>query len=94
MKEIYSVEIDRYNPMALAYALTKLNNGIPDFEYEWQLTVNAGGIDYGVYINVNINEKKIEISNQPEYGTNGEDFLEDVLENFEENEDDEEEEEE
>lgn len=92
MKEIYSVEIDRYNPMALADVLGELSNGIPDFEYDWRLSVNAGGIDYGIYLNVNIDRKEIEICNRPEYGTDGDDLLEDILENFEENEDDEEDE--
>lgn len=82
-KNIYSVEVDRYNPMALAHCLEKLGNGIPDFEYEWRLSANAGGIDYGVYINVDIEKKEIEISNQPAYGADGYDYLEDVLENFE-----------
>ena len=90
MKEIYSVEIDRYNPMALANVLRELNDGIPDFEYEWGLFVNAGGIDYGIYLNVNIDRKEIEICNQPESDTDGDDLLEDILENFEEDEDDEE----
>lgn len=86
-KNIYSVEVDRYNPMALAHCLEKLGNGIPDFEYEWRLSANAGGIDYGLYLNINIEIKEIEICNQPEYGTDGDDYLEDVLENFEDNED-------
>ena len=85
-KNIYSVEVDRYNPMALAHCLEKLGNGIPDFEYEWRLSANAGGIDYGLYLNINIEIKEIEICNQPEYGTDGDDYLEDVLENFEDDE--------
>ena len=82
MKEVYSVEIDRYNPLALADALNKLGEVIPDFEYDWRLSANGGGIDYGVYLNIDITRKEIEICNQPEYGTDGDDMLEDVLENF------------
>ena len=89
MKDIYSVEIDQYNPLALAFTLKKLGEIIPDFEYEWRLRVNSGGIEYGVYLNIDINEKEIWICNQPEYGTDGDDMLEDLLEVFEEDEDDE-----
>ena len=80
MKEIYSVEIDRYNPLALVLTLSELANEIQDFEYDWRMSVNAGGIDYGLYLNINVNSKEIEISNQPEYGTDGDDLIEDVLE--------------
>lgn len=92
MKEIYCVEIDRYDPLALAHVLEKMGKAIPDFEYEWQLKANGGGIDYGLYINVDINRKEIEICNQPEDGE-GEDWLEDIFENFKEEDEDEDEEE-
>ena len=84
MKEIYSVEIDRYNPMALSRCLKKLGDAIPDFEYEWKLSANGGGIDYGVFLNINVERKEIEICNCPEYGTDGDDDLYDVIEYFEE----------
>ena len=92
MRETYSVEVDRYNPMALAHCLKKLNDAIPDFEYDWKVSANGGGIDYGLYLNINVERKEIEICNQPEFGTDGDDFLEDVLENFNEDEEEEEEE--
>lgn len=82
MKEVYSVEIDRYNPMALAHTLKELSNGISDFEYEWRLLANGGGIDYGLFLNINVVKKEIEVCNQPEFGTDGDDMIEDVLENF------------
>lgn len=82
MKENYSVEIDRYNPMALANCLRKLSNIIEDFEYNWRLSANGGGIDYGLYLNIDIAKKEIEICNQPEYGTDGDDTLEDVIDVF------------
>lgn len=81
MKNIYSVEIDRYDPTALTYCLRRLENVIPDYESEWRLIVNAGGIDYGIYLNIDINEKEIEICNQPE--GSGEDWLDHVIEYFE-----------
>jgi len=82
MKRTYSVEIDRYNPMALARTLKKMADAIPDFEYDWRVSANGGGIDYGLYLNINVEKKEIEICNQPEYGTDGDDLLEDVLDYF------------
>ena len=85
MKNTYSVEVDRYNPMALVHCLKKLNDYIPDFEYEWRVSANSGGIDYGLYLNINVERKEIEICNQP-FGSDGDDMIDDVLENFEEDE--------
>lgn len=84
MKNIYSIEIDKYNPTALTYCLRKLENAIPDYEYDWRIVINAGGIDYGIYLNIDISEKEIEICNQPK--GEGDDYLDDVLELFEEEE--------
>lgn len=81
MKNIYSIEIDKYNPTALTYCLRKLENAIPDYEYDWRIVINAGGIDYGIYLNIDISEKEIEICNQPK--GEGDDYLDDVLELFE-----------
>jgi len=89
MKEIYSVEIDKYSPMALATTIKKLADNIPHFEYEWRLYANGGGIDYGIYLNVDINKKEITICNQPEYGTDGDDLIDDVLDAIMDDEDEE-----
>lgn len=80
---IFSVEVDKYNPTALIYCLTKLQNAIPDFEYDWRITVNAGGIDYGTFLNIDLENKTIEICNQPE--GDGDDYLEDVINEILEN---------
>ena len=80
MRTSFSVEIDKYNPTALAHSLKKMEDSIPDFEWGWKMTVNAGGIDYGIYLNINTEKKEIEICNQPEYGSDGEDTLEEVFE--------------
>lgn len=85
MKTEYSIEVDRYNPMALAHCLKKLSYNIEDFEYDWRIFINAGGIDYGVYLNINVEGKIIEISNQPEYG-DGDDSLDDVIDFFQQEE--------
>lgn len=82
MKNRYSVEVDQYNPTALTHCLQRLENGIPDFDYSWRIIVNAGGIDYGIYLNVDINKQEIEICNHPIYGTDGDDCIDDILENF------------
>lgn len=81
---IYSVEVDKYNPTALTHCLKRLEEGIPDYEWDWRIYINAGGIDYGIYLNVNVENKEITICNQP-YG-DGEDSLDDILELFEEDE--------
>ena len=89
MKRYYSIEVDKYNPTALTYCLKKLEDNIPDYEYDWHMTINAGGIDYGIYLNIDVEEKEIEICNQPRYGSDGDDSIEDVLELFDEDEEDE-----
>ena len=77
-KSVYSIEVDRYNPTALTHCLKKMEDNISDFEYEWRIVINAGGIDYGVYLNIHTFRKEIVISNQPE--GDGEDSLEDLFE--------------
>lgn len=86
----FSVEIDKYNPMALAYCLKRLSNVIDDFEYDWHLYINAGGIDYGIYMNIDPEKKEIEISNGSTYGGCGDDCLDDVFDYFAEMEEEEE----
>ena len=88
MREIYSVEVDRFNPMALAHCLEELSEGIPDFEYNWTVSANAGGISYGLYLNIDVERKEIVICNQPEYGMDGDDSIEDVIEYFDDDTDD------
>ena len=83
-KTRFSIEVDRYNPLALSNCLSKLGEVVPDFEYNWRVRVNAGGIDYGVYLNIDIDKEEIEICNQPEYGTDGDDILDDVIKCFDE----------
>ena len=61
----YSVDINR-SIDSLAYCLQKANNEINDI-WDWRVSINAGGIDYGVYFNFDIGNKELEISNQPQY---------------------------
>lgn len=88
-KRYYSIEINKDDPTALTYCLRKLENAIPDYGYDWRIVINAGGIDYGIYLNIDIEDKEIEICNQPRYGNAGEDMVDDVIELFEEKEEDE-----
>ncbi len=76
----FSVEINRYGE-ALVWCLKKLTNNIPDL-YDWRFSANAGGIDYGIYLNIDIEDKEIEICNQP--NGKGDDLLDDVIEYLEE----------
>ena len=88
-KTRFSVEVDKYDATALTHSLNALEEGIPDFAWGWRIFANGGGIDYGIFLNFNINEKEIEICNQPRDGE-GNDMLEDVFDalgNEEEDED-------
>ena len=84
----FSVEVYRYGE-ALAWCLKKLTNNIPDLD-DWRFSVNAGGIDYGIYLNIDTDEKEIEICNQPR--GEGSDYLDDVIACLEEKYEDEDEE--
>lgn len=60
----YSVDIAR-DIDSLATCIQRVNNGINNV-YDWRISINAGGIDYGIYFNFDINNKELEISNQPD----------------------------
>lgn len=59
----YSVDIAR-DIDSLATCIQRVNNGINDIS-DWRISINAGGIDYGIYFNFDINHKELEICNQP-----------------------------
>ena len=61
----YSVDINR-SVDSLAYCLRKVNNEVADI-WDWRISINAGGIDYGIYFNFDIENKELEICNQPQY---------------------------
>ena len=59
----YSIDIER-NIDALLYCLNKVNNGITDI-WNWGISINAGGIDYGIYFNFDTDNNTLEICNSP-----------------------------
>lgn len=71
----YSVQIDR-SVDALSNCLRRVSVYVEDI-YEWKLTINASGIDYGIYFNFDIEAKELEISNCPEYDESL--YLDDII---------------
>lgn len=62
----YTVDIES-SIESFAHCIEMVKNGIEDV-WDWHISINAGGIDYGVYFNFNLNNKELEISNQCGYG--------------------------
>ena len=58
----YSVEIDK-NINSLVFCLDKIKDEIDDIN-NWDICVNAGGVDYGIYFNFDLNNEILEISNE------------------------------
>lgn len=83
----YSVDINR-SVDSVAYCLNMLNSEVD--LWDWRISINAGGIDYGVYFNFDLEDKELEISNQPFYGAEETD-LDTVIDTINEYEDEEEE---
>jgi hypothetical protein len=61
----YSVDINR-NIGDFAHCLQWVNENVNNI-WDWRISVNAGGIDYGIYFNFDIKNKELEICNQPQY---------------------------
>ena len=78
----YSIDINR-SVDSLAYCLRKVNNGINNIE-DWRVSINAGGIDYGIYFNFDAERKKLEISNQPSYDYDDSLDLDEIIEKINE----------
>lgn len=85
----YSVDINR-SVDSLTYCLQKVNNEIEDIS-DWKVSINAGGIDYGIYFNFDIERKELEISNQPSYGYDDSLGLDEIIEEINGNEENDEE---
>ena len=61
----YSVMIDK-TVNALAYCLNIVNDEVCNI-WDWSISINACGIDYGIYFNFDIDNMHLEISNCAEY---------------------------
>ena len=90
----YTTDIDN-RVDSLIYCLKKVQAGLDNIS-EWSVTINAGGIDYGVYFNFDSDTQVLEISNCPnDYADYTDMYLEEIIEAInEENGDGEEDEEE
>ena len=73
----YSVDIER-SIDSLAYCMRKVNNGIYDIG-DWDVRINAGGIDYGIYFNFDTERKVLEICNQPDIGADDSLDLDEII---------------
>lgn len=61
----YSVQIDN-SVNAFAYCMNKVNDEVCNI-WDWSISINACGIDYGIYFNFDIDNMHLEISNCAEY---------------------------
>lgn len=59
----YSVDIET-SIDALSNCLNKIKKEIEDI-WDWNIRINAGGVDYGVYFNFDVDNKILEICNEP-----------------------------
>lgn len=83
----YTVDIER-SIDALAYCLNEVKDGID--VWSWRISINAGGIDYGIYFNFDIDKKELEICNQPFLDADDSLNLNEIIEIINENEESEE----
>lgn len=57
--------------------------------YDWRISINAGGVDYGVYFNFDSDECVLEISNCPnDYADYSDMYLDEIIEAINEENDD------
>lgn len=85
----YTVDIDR-SVDALTDCLSRVRYKINNID-DWRVSINAGGIDYGIYFNFDLEEKQLEICNQPGYRYDDSLYLDEIIDLInEEDEDDEE----
>lgn len=70
----YSVEIEN-TVDSVAYCFNKLKKNTD--MWDWKVTVNAGGINYGMYFNFDFDNKELEICNEP--CTDNQSYLDDII---------------
>jgi hypothetical protein len=73
----YTTDIDN-RVESLIYCLKKVQE--IDNIYEWTVSINAGGIDYGVYFNFDSDEHVLEICNCPnDYADYTDMYLDEII---------------
>ena len=85
----YTVDIER-SMDSLAYCMHKVSNGINNI-WDWRIQINAGGIDYGIYFNFDVERKVLEICNQPDIGADDSLCLDEIIDEINGEEEDDEE---
>ena len=78
----YSINIER-TIHSLAYCLNEVNRKVENID-EWEISINAGGIDYGIYFNFDVKRKELEICNQPKYGYDDSLYLSEIIDEINE----------
>ena len=73
----YTVDIDRTID-SFTDCIKRVNEEIN--AWDWRISINAGGIDFGIYFNFDIKNKELEISNQPGYGYDNSLGLNEIIE--------------
>ena len=73
----YTIDIDRSSE-ALSESMMKASE-IYHMD-EWKVSINAGGIDYGIYFNFDLESRELEISNQRGYNYDDSLLLEEIIE--------------
>lgn len=84
----YSVDIER-SVYSLTHCLKKVNDKVENIS-DWRVSINVGGIDYGIYFNFDVENMELEISNQPSYNdtTDLDDIIEEINKRYDEHEED------
>lgn len=85
----YTVNIEA-SIESMTRCMKKLDDGIACY-WDWKITVNAGGIDYGVYFNFDLERKELEISNAPSYNYDDSLGLDEIIDKINGNEEEEDE---
>ena len=85
----YTVDISR-DMDSLAHCMKKVSESVNRI-WDWDVRINAGGIDYGIYFNFDTEEKVLEICNQPDGSADDSLDLDEIIDviNEEEEEEDE-----
>lgn len=79
----YTVDIER-SIESLTLCLQRVNKGIDNI-WDWRVSINTGGIDYGIYFNFDLERKELEISNEPSYGYDDTLGLDEIIEEINRN---------